>query len=268
MADPRNDFDAAFDAGLEAASPKDVAPGAVPYTVVPRDAELVTLEHLLATPLRMRAEPCFHTIEAFIAYVELFKVDGQSVIFGDPQTMTLHAIIDYHEPEQPAWREHHARYTAPKSVEWGLWTAHNGKVLDQTMFAQLLEDNLVDIVVPPGADILECCRSLRAKKDVEFVSAIDTTSGSRQFMYNQEVTGQAARRENLTMPKDFNLGIPVLLGGEAYAVVARLRFRIKDGHLVLWYDLYRPEYIERDAFKDVCERVKTKTGIEVWLGAA
>jgi len=273
MADPRSSIADALEAGMVAGEAKSTGGlGDIPYAIVPEGAQLQSLEHLLPVPARTRAEPVFHTVEAFIAYVNRFKVDADdetatTAIFGDPERLTLHAVLDYHAPGAPAWRGHHARYTAPKSVEWTLWRSHSGKVHQQVDFAQLLEDNLVDIVNPPGADILECCRNLRAHKDVQFVSAIDTTTGSRQFTYNQEITGQASRRENLSMPKEFNLGIPVLLGGEAYAVVARLRFRIKEGQLVLWYDLYRPEYIERDAFKDVCERIKTETEIEVWLGA-
>lgn len=267
MASNDNFIRSALDAGMEAGEAKRSDIDSTPYAVIPEGASLHSLEHLQRVPARIRAGVELQTVESWIAYVNKFK-DDRSVVFGCPERLTLDAVIDYHDPGDPAWCEHHAHYVAPKAPEWKLWRGASGKAMAQADFAQWIEDNLVDIVNPPGADLLEMARAFRAKKDVEFVSVVDMHNGTRQLTYNQEVTGQSARRENLTMPTQFDLGIPVVFGGARYAVVARLRYRLHDGKLMFHYDLYRPEYIERDAFSDIATKVTAETGIEVWLGVS
>lgn len=267
-----DDTQTALDAGMLIGDAKEAPGGVIPYAVHPDDASVTSLEHLLEQPARIRRGVTFATLESFVDYVKVFQAaeEGRrTAIFGDPVTVKLEAILDYHDSTRPAWCEHGAVYAAPKSLEWTTWTGMSGKVMGQGEFAQHLEDNLVDIRNPPGADILEVCRSLKAKKSVEFTSAIDLSNGSEQFTYNENITSEAgARRSNLTVPRDFNLGIPVLLGGEVYAVVARLRYRITEGKLALWYELYRPQYIVRAAFADIVKEVEAQTGVTVWQGAS
>lgn len=262
------DIQAALDAGALIGEPK-TAPGSdIPYALVPDGAQIASLEHLLQNPTLTRRTVALATLESFIAYVQKFS-DADSAIFGDPVTMQLTALLDYHRVDEPRWCQHIACYTAPTSLEWQTWNGQDNRPKGQADFAQFLEDNLVDIRNPPGADVLEVCRSLKTKRSVEFLSSVDLANGSEQFTYNETITGETGhRRSNLAVPKDFNLGIPVLLGGEVYAVVARLRYRITDGKLTLWYELYRPAYVAREAFADVIKEVTGATGLAVWQGKA
>lgn len=241
---------------------KTIPGGVIPYAVVPKDAAVENLERLLPAPVRARAEIDAKSAETLSAYIVRFKTDA-TAIFADQAAFKIVGIIDYHSPDRPAFREHRVSYAAPRSLEWTTWRTSSSKKMSQADFAQFIEDNVVDIRSPAGADVLEVARGLKAKKAVSFASAIRLSDGSQEFTYNETVQG-AISRGKLKVPEEFTLGIPVFFGGELYEVKARLRYRIDGGQLWLWYELYRPEHIEKDAFEAVCEQVNKAVDIAVW----
>lgn len=261
------DYQAIIDAGQNLGQPKAAGDGL--YAVIPEGSTVEDLERFLDAPIRARATVTAKTAETFSAYVNRFKILGgaapKTAVFADQEKFTLVGIIDYHGFGEPAFREHRVSYTAPRSLEWQTWKGKNGQTMSQTDFARFIEDNVVDIRSPAGAEVLEVSRGLQAKSSVEFASAIRLSDGSQQFTYAETIDGSTAKG-TMKVPEEFTLGIPVFFGGQAYSVVARLRYRIKEGKLVLWYDLYRPEYIEKDAFEQIVADVGEKTGIEIWHG--
>lgn len=257
-------YQAIIDAGNALGEAKTAPGGVIPYAIIPDGASIDELERLLPAPVRARATVTAKSVETFCAYVNRYTAED-TAIFADQETFRLVGIIDYHPVAGAAWREHLVTYNAPRSLEWQTWRATSGKRMTQAEFAQFIEDNVVDIRAPVGADVLEISRNLQAKKSVEFASAIRLADGARQFGYSETVNG-ASRNGTLEVPEEFTLGIPVFFGGIAYEVRARLRYRIDGGKLAIWYELYRPEYIERDAFEAVCREVSEATGIKVWQG--
>lgn len=262
MADDLNDSDTMLAAGAAQARPELLGSGA--YAVVPEGYAIEDLERFFDSPARARATVTAKTAETFAAYVNRFKSEG-SAIFADQEKFALVGIIDYHQPGLPAFREHWVAYAAPRSLEWQTWRGKNGEKMEQAAFAQFIEDNVVDIRAPAGAEVLEVARGLQAKKAVEFASAIRLADGAQQFTYNETIDGTTSKG-TMKVPEEFTLGIPVFFGGVVYGVVARLRYRISQGKLLLWYELYRPEYIERDAFEELANKIATDTAIEVWHG--
>lgn len=257
-------LEAVIFAGQALGEPKAVPGGVIPYAVIPDGAKVEDLERLLPAPARAQANVTAKSAETFAAYVNRFKVKA-TVIFADQEKFTLVGIIDYHSAASPAFREHRVSYGAPRSLEWNTWRTASGKRMAQADFAQFIEDNVVDIRDPAGAEVLEVSRSLQAKKSVEFASAIRLSDGAQQFTYNESVDGSTAKG-TIKVPEEFTLGIPVFFGGALYEVRARLRYRIEGGKLQLWYELYRPEHIEKDAFEKVCAEVTAATSIEAWQG--
>jgi uncharacterized protein YfdQ (DUF2303 family) len=257
-----DDLKAVLDAGAGIGAPKAVGIGL--YAVVPEGWAVESLEAYLDKPIRAKAEVTAKSAETFSAYVVRFKTDA-TAIFADQQNFKVVGIIDYHAPEIPAFREHRVSYTAPRSLEWTTWRTSGGKKMAQAEFAQFIEDNVVDIRSPAGADVLEVSRNLQAKKKVEFGSAIRLADGAQQFTYSETVDGSTAKG-SIKVPEEFVLGIPVFLGGDLYGVTARLRYRISEGNLLLWYELYRPEHIEKDAFEAVCAGIGEATSVAIWQG--
>lgn len=256
-------FNEAYTAGQNAGPPKSVGDGM--YAVVPEGSTIEDLERFLDVPIRARGSVTAKTEETFSAYVNRYKSLQKTVVFADQEKFALVGVVDYHAADEPGHREHRVTYTAPRSLEWTTWRGQNGKKMGQGEFAQFIEDNMVDIRDPAGAEVLEVSRGLQAKSKVEFASAIRLADGSQQFTYNEEIAGTTAKG-TMKVPEEFTLGIPVFFGGSLYEVRARLRYRIDQGKLALWYELYRPEYIERDAFEAIVGNVATATGIDVWHG--
>lgn len=260
----------AVEAGKRIGDVKSV-PGGGSYAVLGQGDQVKDLEFLLDHPRRIKQMVQAHDVASFNAYFNKFKGTA-SVIFADRTGFTVSAVIDYHHPadgveELPHWCSHRVVYTAPRSPEWETWTGHNNKRMTQADFALFIENNVADIRTPAGSDVLEVARNLQAKKAVDFSSAIRIATGEQQFTYSETVDG-SARNGQLKVPEEFTLGIPVFRNDAAYEVRARLRYRIDGGKLALWYDLYRPEAIEADAFGKIVDAVELATATQVWQGHA
>jgi len=255
-------LDKVIETGGLIGEPKAVPGGLIRYAVIPEGSSVHELERLLPAPVRARAAVTALSVDTFCAYVTKFKTEA-TAIFADQKSFSLVGIIDYHMPSAAAFRDHRVSYSAPRSLEWETWRGSNAKKMTQADFAQFIEDNVVDIRAPAGADVLEVARSLQAKKAVEFSSGIRLADGAQQFTYNETVDG-SSRNGTLKVPEEFTLGIPVFFGGQLYEVRARLRYRIEGGKLSMWYELYRWQHIEQDAFAAVRGEVGNGTGVTVW----
>lgn len=222
------------------------------YAVLPEGHALEDLEQFQARPRRIKQALSVATARSFIKYVADFGTD-YTVVFSNLKNQQFKAILDYHDPVNgPSWCEHIVTYSCPIDIRWKTWIGHNGKPLKQVDFARFIEDNLIDIATPKGADILAIAKELQAKKSLDFKSGQNLSNGDIQFTYNEATTGSAGE---LSIPETFTLGIPVYEGGDKYEVIARLRYRISEGGLALWYDLLRPDRMEEDAFKAVEEEI-------------
>lgn len=268
MSEDRNTTEAAIDAGAAIAKPTVIEHGGA-FVVVPEGYEVKNMEKFLETPSRPRGTIVAETPEAFVAYYERFSTQEASMAFARSSDFRIEGVIDWHRPGQAAgFGEHRVRYEAPRSDEWTIWTGKNGpdNAMSQDQFALHIENNVKDIVEPAGADMLEVSRQLEVKKKVDFASATRLSDGQREFTYNEEVQG-STRRGQLKVPSEFKLGIPVFVGGEAYEVIARLRYRIASGQLALWYDLLNPHEIERDAFELIVDQIDKGVKTDVLMAA-
>lgn len=254
------DFQEAFDAGKLASEVKSIEGGG---TFVLSGVQPVDLEKFLPKPIRHRATVRADTTESFIEYFNKFKGDA-SAIFADQSSRNVVGIIDYHGAD-PAFREHRVSYTAPLSEEWKRWKGGDGTKMGQEDFAFFMEENVTDVVDPPGADILEVSRNLKVKKHVEFEAETRLSDGSVQFTFSEEVKNVTTKGV-IKVPEEFSIGVPIYFGGQKYKVVAKLRYRMAGGHLTMWYDLHRREYIEQDAFNGVVETIREGAGVTPYMG--
>lgn len=234
-------------------------------------------EKYAATPRRKKAAPFFQDIGSFVGYWSLHE-RPESVIFGDADDCAFAAILDYHGSgtDTPAgWCDHRASFSLVKTPEWETWLGKNGvkNAMNQVQFAEFIEDNTPDIFKPEGttkpdaAAMLETARELEAKGDMQFVSHVRLSDGRQQFTYN-ETTSATVGKGKMDVPEEFVIRLVPYVGSSAVQITARLRFRIKDGKLVFWYDLLRPHKVREDAFASALARVEQETGQKVLIGRA
>ena len=151
---------------------------------------------------------------------------------------------------------------------WKAWAKLDGRMLAQSDFAEHLEDRSIDIVDPTAAEMLDIAQSFEATTKVDFESAERIGDGQRKLLYKETVTAKAGQSGEIVIPEKFAVGLQPFEGGEAYRVVARLRYRIVGSNLQIGYKFERPEDVLREAFTDRMVAVAEATGQTVLRGAA
>lgn len=216
--------------------------------------------------------------QSLIDYLNCFK-NQDTKLFADIRNDTILGIIDYHrEPtmirddktatevakasavasDQPTATLglHRATLHLPKSLEWDTWNAASGKLMGHIAFATFLEENSIDIVNPPGADLLELCRDLQATQNVDFSSSVrmgDVT----ELAYSKK--SDATDKGGVAMPNEIMLSIPVYFGEHPVSIKAFMRRKIEDGKLFLGVALYRAENVRQEEFQRIVDVVTVDT---------
>ena len=243
-------------AGSALADGKHFDIGDTPAVLVPEGYRVELFENHRESPLRIEQHVAADTAAAFCAYVQRFG-DENSVIFANLAASSLTAILDYHlPPAQPDWCRHRITYACPHSKEWETCTKKSGVQMNQAQFAEFIEDGLIDIVEPAGAEMLEVAKTLDARSNVRFKSGIRLDNGETQLIYEEFIDGAAGAKGHLKIPQTIKLALRVFLGEDAYGVEARFRYRIKEGALTMWYELVRPHRIVEDSFGGILARIR------------
>jgi uncharacterized protein YfdQ (DUF2303 family) len=208
------------------------------------------------------AHPTFHkglvTLldgPSFIAYVNEHKTET-SAVYASLNPCKFVAVLDEHPRAQsgkPAWRDFRATFTPALSVEWTTWMAKNGQKasFDSTEeFAYFIENNMADFTDPPAAAMLEMALNFKVAQSVTYKAARRLQDGQVNLEYVNEVNGTAGAG-GVRIPEEFEIEIPIFAGlaEPPEKIKARLRYRLANGHLKLYYDLVRPEKILESAFK-------------------
>jgi uncharacterized protein YfdQ (DUF2303 family) len=267
-----------LDAGMALARPQSQS-GYVPYALVPNGATLAPLTREEPAPLHfIQQRPTFRDIPSFIAYVLRFK-DERTQLWANEQKGTIIAVLDYHRaasgpanaPDvgslQPERCAHIATFTAEAPPEWQEWVAKDGEAQNQEAFATFIEDQAPFIVDPDAARMLEIALSLQVSSQHTFSRAMRLDNGQVQLNYVENLDGRAGSKGDVVIPKVISVSLAPFIGCERRKVEARFRWRLEGGRMSLWFDLFRIQDIQREAFKGLTDRVRDETGIAPYLGA-
>lgn len=262
-----SDVQAALNAGREMAGVQTPGAGGEPFVALPNDFVVESIENLLPAPLRKRGVATLRHEASFCRYVNAHK-DADSVVFAELEHHRLTAVLDHHRVGpggSPRWGEHRAVLQLPMESDWITLKKFNDTRHSQIDFAQLIEDLLPRIAEPDGADLLELAQGLEATNKVVFKSAERLQDGNRRLVYTTETQGKVGN-SRIELPDHFVIACPVYWRGDPVKIEAKLRYRIEEGTLKLWYHLHRPEDAEDEAFARICDAVSTETEIEPLLG--
>lgn len=166
------------------------------------------------------------------------------------------------------WKDFTAWLMPQASHEWKTWTQFDGKRMSQFEFAQFIEDNIKDVAnedgYPTGTDMLKMAVQFEMSQDKRIKSAIRIQSGGTNIEYVDN--DDAATVERMEAFNKFMLGIPVFWQGQAYYLEAKLRYRVREGVLSLWYDLVRPDIVVDDAVKQILSDIEANIEVPVLYG--
>jgi uncharacterized protein YfdQ (DUF2303 family) len=221
--------------------------------------ELVDVEGAIAkylpAPRRKVGTYTVRAPESFAAYLAKHGVE-ETEVWADPVGLRIVGVVNAHgAPGVTGWGDHRVVLPIEHTVAWKAWAQHDGKLLGQSDFAELIEERAVDIVRPAAADMLELAQTFQATIGVEFGSSKLLSSGERRLEYRETVDAKAGRAGALEIPRDFDLALVPFEGAQPFKVNARFRYRITDGTLRVGYRLTRPEDVIREAFESVVETV-------------
>lgn len=215
----------------------------------PRD---VTEPNAVATikPDYIHQGVTLQTVDSLVDYLNRFKTDD-TVLFADIAANTIVGAVDYHAPNAAALLGHKATLTLPFAIEWKTWAEIDGKLMAQLEFARFLEESAGDVVAPSGAELLDACRDLQARRKVNFTKAVRTNSDNESFEYTDETTANI-KKGGVEIPSKFQLQIPVYFGGATTDLFAFLRWRLEEGEgLKLGVKLHRAEHVRQAVFKQI-----------------
>lgn len=234
---------------------------------------LDNLERHLPVPLRKQGTVVLDEPESFIWFAQKHGSPESSHIYLSADyvqgKVAFTAVLNDHDAAAPAWRDFRATFTPAKTLEWARWTDMNAKGFSQVEFANWLEDNAADIAavecMPTASQMLEMALTFEAAAEKKFKSGVRLQSGGVQLEYID--TEDAATRSKMAMFERFALGIAPFQGGPAYRLDARLKYRITDGNLKLWFELIRPDKVLEAAARDLVEKIRAEAGLQLLAGS-
>lgn len=216
------------------------------------------------TPKRIRQAVILQNADALVEYLNRFKGDD-SLLFADVQKSLVVAAIDYHAKDKASLVTHRASLQLPFSEEWKVWSEVSGRLMPQLEFARFVEENAPDIKAPDAATLIETVRDLQARRSVNFIQAVRTSSDNESFEFTDNT--EARTKGGVELPTKFLIEIPVYFGEPAGEVPAFLRWKLDDGKLLLGIKLNRMEHIRQAAFKMIVMFLHERTGVLPVFGA-
>lgn len=244
-----------------------------PFIVLPDGMKAQSLAFLLP-PTRIKQGVVLLEAGSFADYVNRYKTE-RTLIFANvtEKSATLKAVLDYHgaAPDlKPERCEHVATFSTIETPEWKAWLGANRQPMDQVHFATWLEDNLKLFVAPAGAELLELVRTLHGHANARFNTSLRLDNGGFSAAYEEDVSIKGnitTRSETMELPATVKAGIAPFQGVSLYEVTARLKSRVSERKLVLWFETVAVHEIVRDAVLGVTKLVAEKTGIVPLLGS-
>jgi len=181
-------------------------------------------------------------------------------------------------------------YKFPVSKELGAFVLKNGVGMSQADFALFLEDHISDMSSPntdeqksvdgtidpfksieralggKGADpitMLELARGLEVRVTETVTNQTKLASGEMSFKFSAEHGGVDGKPLNI--PVWFLIRVPLFEGGAPIDIPVRLRYRVKEGTITWFYELYRMNEAFDKAFDDAVQFIKEKTELPVFI---
>lgn len=241
------------------------------YTVVPEGWQVKELP-TTGIPDRAHATVKLRDAASFIRFYNDHKV-AWSRVYASLDPASFVAVFDELQTtaeagpdivtDQADWRGFRAEFKVPASREWGIWTSANRKQFSQLSFAEFLQDNLPDVAQPDGATLLEMSLNFEAAQSGNFIASQRLQDGSHNLQWKADNNSTGT----VKLPEFITLRIPVFENEAPSEITARLRYRVGDGKLAIWFELVRPHKVLEAAFRATWARIQADAGAVILLGS-
>jgi uncharacterized protein YfdQ (DUF2303 family) len=223
-----------------------------------RCPDLKDLAPYAAVPARKKGIIKVFTVDAFNLAISKNLDAGNVVIYADvnPTLPVITAVLNDHGTGGAGWRDFRIVLEFRPTPEWKKWSEINGKMLSQDAFAEHVEENLQDIQMPAGAEMLEIVSKLQITRGLDFKSNMSLATGEVQFQHI-ETTDAKVGFSQIAIPSEFLLLIAPIHGTHIFQIPARFRFRLNSGKLTLGFKLLRLEDVMAQICTDIMSKIDT-----------
>jgi uncharacterized protein YfdQ (DUF2303 family) len=266
----RTEADAIIETAIASTTPQELDPTQVYSVTVPDGGthRILDLEHYLTAPRRATGTYKPATVASFIDYATAHRDPERTTIWVDVIAHSILAILNDNAPTAPDWGDHRASLQLLQTPEWKHWMSRDGRYVNQEEFAEHLQDGIEQIRVPDGATMLEIAQTIQGKTKVDWKTARRLDNGEVSFSYQEEISAGAGRSGSLEIPPIIELAISPFYGEEPHDIQARLRYRIREGHLSIGYKLDRPVEVLTNVMGGIATRLREQNGFaNVYMGA-
>lgn len=265
----------------------DGLPPQIPALFNSRAGVLVPLKDTIET---FRQEPAARTgmasVTTLASFIELMNrhKGNDSVIFAETRwpKLKLTGVVDYYGlNHEPAHGRHRVRYDFPITDEMKAWVENSGKLMPQAEFAAFLEEHAGELASPfdgerqeyellfqetVGApnDIVKLSRDLEIFVGQSVKNKNRLQSGEMAIEFVEEHTDGKGQR--IIIPGAFIVSVQAFVDGEKVRIPARLRYRVKGGDILWFYQLYRWEFWLREQVQKDLEAAAKATGLPAFEG--
>lgn len=272
--DTPTDMQAVIDAARQGVAPSNVfVAGSARAIYLPNynggDGKLFSLEDYEARPYRKRGTVTVFDVASFNQVIRDNAGAGDVSIYVDrhPERPVVEAVLNGNGKGGPGWSDFRVRIAARPTPQWQKWKGIDGKLLDQTQFAEFIEENLADISDPPGAEMLEVATAFQVARNTSFRRATRLSDGNVQLEHVENTEAKVGPGA-ISVPETITLGLAPLYGAPVYKVPARFRYRLTDGKLTLGIKMQRLEDIMADVLEQVVAAIERSTDVSVLEGQA
>lgn len=203
--------------------------------------------------------------DSFTAYANRFS-DDRSLIVADYDNGKISAYLDWHKDNNHELKPQKVKHTSTlrmrDSLEYERWSKMEGDLHSQSDFAYFIEENVADVTDPDSSDLVEICRELEATQGANFKSGQRLDNGDRSFTYENETHV----KNQLAVPTQIKLLIPLYFGEEPTEITANFRFRVNPDGLRLGFQWHRVEYQRQAKFREMATLAADETGLPVFFG--
>lgn len=242
---------------------------AVPSVLVVENhqkVEVVDPEQFAATPRRSKGIYRPADAASFTAYVLTHRDQEGTTIWIDQGGSRITAVLNDHGEDSPGWGDHRAELQLQRTPEWMHWLARDGRLVGQEEFAEHIQDGIREIRTPEAAEMLEIAQSFQGKTKADWKQATRLDNGAVGISYTEEIEASAGRKGDLEIPQEIVLAVTPFVGETPFEVVARLRYKIREGNLSIGYKLERPHEVERESLEEAATRLRDAGLDRVYLG--
>jgi uncharacterized protein YfdQ (DUF2303 family) len=221
--------------------PTDVESPGIPFTVIPDGYDAKSLESLLPTPTRRRANITTGDVNGFILWTARESDPERSVLFEetkDPVSLGGQpvrlcgwiGVLDAGSRTLPGWGENRIVLEPSIGVVAERWLSVCGKPISQRDLAEFLEENGAAAIQPTGADLLEMALNLEATTSAKFEGGVRLQNGNQSLTYTEQ-TDTKMGNGKVEVPQRIVVRCSLLQGLAPVDLTLLLRYRLEGGSI-------------------------------------